>query len=125
MTGDLAGLDLSQAPGEDLASTPDGAMATVFTGQATYYNADGTGSCGFPPSTDFMVAAMNHVQYQKSMCGMCVAVTGPQGMVTVRIVDLCPACKSGDLDLSETAFSMISPLAAGRVAISWSFVPCP
>ncbi|HEY1548639.1 MAG TPA: expansin EXLX1 family cellulose-binding protein, partial [Kofleriaceae bacterium] len=30
----------------------------------------------------------------------------------------------GDLDLSETAFGMLSPLSAGRISISWHEVAC-
>lgn len=95
------------------------------SGEATYYDADGSGACGFPKGTDFMVAAMNGAQYSKSVCGKCVEVTGPLGKVTVKIVDLCPGCKRGDLDLSETAFQKIAKLSAGRVKISWHYVPCP
>jgi expansin (peptidoglycan-binding protein) len=97
----------------------------TYTGEATYYAADGTGSCGFPASpNDLMVAAMNKAQYAKSLCGQCVSVVGPKGTVKVRIVDLCPGCAKGDLDLSEQAFAKIAALSAGRVKISWTFVPC-
>lgn len=42
----------------------------------------------------------------------------------MRIVDLCPECKSGDLDLSPQAFEQIATLEQGRVPISWTFVSC-
>ncbi|AKV04122.1 extracellular endoglucanase precursor [Labilithrix luteola] len=121
----------------DASSKPDGSTstkdadtdsappATTYSGQATYYDANGTGACGFPASTDYYVVAMNKAQYSKSICGQCIHVKGPNGEVTVRIVDLCPGCSSGDLDLSMTAFKKIAPLSAGRVNVSWSFVPCP
>jgi expansin (peptidoglycan-binding protein) len=44
--------------------------------------------------------------------------------VTVRIVDLCPECASGDLDLSPDAFEQIAEIERGRVPISWTFVDC-
>lgn len=104
----------------------DAAPPVVFTGEATYYAADGTGACGFAASpNDLLVAAMNKAQYKRSLCGQCVHVKGPKGEVTVRIVDLCPGCAMGDVDLSEEAFLAISPLSAGRVKIAWSFVACP
>lgn len=96
-----------------------------FSGEATYYDANGTGACGFPASSDFMVAAINDEQYSKANCGKCVSVTGPRGTAVVRIVDKCPGCDSGDLDLSETAFGKVARLADGRVKITWRFVPCP
>ncbi|MDB4994267.1 MAG: extracellular endoglucanase precursor [Myxococcaceae bacterium] len=121
------------SPGSDASVKGDSAApadASVdagpsFSGEATYYAANGTGACGFPASpSDLFVAAMNKAQYSKSVCGKCVSVTGPKGTVKVRIVDLCPGCAFGGLDLSEQAFAKIAPLSAGRVKITWSFVPC-
>jgi expansin (peptidoglycan-binding protein) len=107
------------------ASSKDAATGTVYAGEATYYNADGTGSCGFKATpNDLDVAAMNGSQYKKSWCGQCVLVTGPKGMVKVRIVDLCPGCAFGGLELSEQAFGAIAALSAGRVKITWVTVPC-
>jgi expansin (peptidoglycan-binding protein) len=107
------------------ASTSDSAMAEVFSGEATYYAADGTGACGFKASpNDLNVGALNGDQYKKSWCGQCVLVTGPKGTVKVRIVDLCPGCSMGDLDLSKQAFSAIAALSAGRVKITWHVVTC-
>ena len=96
------------------------------SGDGTYYAADGTGNCSFDASPqDLMVAAMNAADYASSAwCGACLAVTGPNGNVTVRVVDQCPGCKHGDLDLSQQAFAAIAPLSAGRVPISWQVVAC-
>ena len=123
----------ASAEGGD-ASTPfdaggdapaDAATGPDFSGEATYYAADGTGACGFKATpNDLMVAAMNGKQYAKSWCGQCVLVTGPKGTVKVRIVDLCPGCKQGGLDLSKQAFAAISPLSAGRIKITWHVVAC-
>ena len=96
------------------------------TGDGTYYDADGTGNCSFDKSSDFLVAAMNAPDYGDAVwCGACVDVAGPNGDVVVRIVDQCPGCAKGSLDLSETAFAMIAPVSAGRVAITWHEVDCP
>jgi hypothetical protein len=95
------------------------------SGEATYYDAEGLGSCGIPFPPDYLLAAMNGAQYQKSYCGRCVSVTGPKGTVVVRILDLCPGCKPGGLDLSITAFTKIADKSAGRVPITWHFVDCP
>jgi expansin (peptidoglycan-binding protein) len=123
--GDAAVLPASDSGTPPDAGPADAAVGPDQTGQATYYNADGTGACGFPASTNLFVAAMNGTQYKKADCGRCVAVTGPKGSTVVRIVDLCPGCKSGGLDLSTQAFSAIANLSAGRVAITWHFVTCP
>jgi expansin (peptidoglycan-binding protein) len=108
-------------PGGDCQSAPAEA-----SGDGTYYAATGAGNCSFPASPDDLrVAAMNAVDYcTADWCGACVNVTGPQGSVTVRIVDQCPECAQGDLDLSPEAFEMVSPLSAGRIPITWHEVPC-
>jgi expansin (peptidoglycan-binding protein) len=102
-----------------------GGAPMTHMGDGTYYNGDGTGACSFPARADMLFAAMNMPDFDHaSVCGMCVEVTGPMGMVTVPITDLCPECLSGALDLSPTAFAMLSPLSAGRIPISWHEVPC-
>ena len=96
-------------------------------GEATYYDADGSGNCSFDASpADLMVAALNAPDYAgAAWCGACLAVTGPMGDIVVRVVDQCPGCKHGDLDLSAQAFARIAPISAGRVAIAWHEVACP
>jgi len=114
------GGDDSITPGGSCEAAPGDAM-----GEGTYYDADGTGNCSFDASTDLMVAAMNGVDYNTAAwCGACLEVTGPSGAVVVRIVDQCPGCAHGDLDLSPQAFERIAPLSAGRVAITWHEVAC-
>ena len=102
--------------------------AERHAGEATYYDfADGSGNCGFPATPDdLMVGAMNHVDYAASAtCGTCVRIEGPDGSVDVRIVDQCPECPRGDIDLSPDAFARIAAIEAGRVAIEWEYVSCP
>jgi expansin (peptidoglycan-binding protein) len=112
----------SGTPGADLCAL-DG---QTYAGEGTYYDADGSGNCSFPASPDdLLVAAMNELDYAGSaVCGACVAIDGPDGSITVRIVDRCPECLRGDIDLSPQAFERIAPLAAGRVPISWRYVAC-
>ena len=96
-------------------------------GDATYYTfADGSGACGFPATpNDLMVGAMNAPDYGASdPCGACAHVVGPDGEVTIRIVDLCPECSKGSIDLSPQAFEKIAAIDKGRVPITWQYVPC-
>lgn len=96
----------------------------VHEGIATYYGATGAGACSFAPSpNDLMVAAMNADEYDNAaVCGAYVQVTGPSGTITVRIVDLCPECTTGHLDLSQEAFARIADPIDGRVPITWQLV---
>jgi expansin len=122
------------AGGDDDQSGGDGglvggscsAVPADETGDGTYYAADGTGNCSFDASPDdLMVVAMNHVDYADAQwCGACLAVTGPNGSVNVRVVDQCPECKQGDLDMAPQAFDMIADHAAGRVTITWHEIAC-
>lgn len=104
------------------------AGAELRSGQATFYDfADGSGNCGFPATPDdLLVAAINHVDYAGSAaCGACVRIDGPDGSVDVRIVDQCPDCPEGNLDLSPEAFARVADLGAGRVSIDWRYIQCP
>lgn len=98
----------------------------LIGGEATYYYATGEGSCMFDASPDnLMVAAMNIADYDNaSVCGECIELNGPEGTINVRIVDLCPGCGPGDIDLSREAFSLIADTIRGRVPITWKVVPC-
>ena len=101
-------------------------LGQTESGVATYYAATGAGNCGFDPSpNDLDVAAMNAQEYAGSAaCGSCVKVKGPKGEVTVRIVDQCPECLKGHLDLSKEAFAKIADVSAGKVPIEWTVVAC-
>jgi len=121
------GSHAGDATSDPRESTPCTFTKTTYEGEGTYYDADGSGNCGFPATPDdLLVGAMNHTDYADSAaCGTCVAIEGPEGAVHVRIVDQCPECAPGDIDLSLQAFERISPRAAGRVAIRWHYEPCP
>jgi expansin (peptidoglycan-binding protein) len=115
------------------ATGTGGAPATTcsaepsHTGQATYYTtADGSGNCSFDPSpNDLMIGAMNATDYEGSAaCGGCAHLVGPNGDITIRIVDQCPECPQGNIDLSPTAFDGIAARSAGRVPITWNYVAC-
>ncbi|KAF1801742.1 hypothetical protein V8B55DRAFT_1473620 [Mucor lusitanicus] len=98
-----------------------------YSGDATYYNT-GLGSCGWESAESEMIVALNHVQMKNgansnnnALCGRRITATGPKGSVTVKVVDTCPGCASGDLDLSPAAFAKIADMDAGRVPVTWSW----
>lgn len=121
--------------------SPCGPPESFHAGEATHYAADGTGQCSFDRRTGSMarstlgsaseapllVAAINDADYLKSArCGSCLVVVGPDDAeILVEVVDRCPGCKPGDLDLSRDAFALLAPLAGGRIEIRWLPVPCP
>jgi len=120
--------DTGSANGGDSAEgeEPTRMLSAPEQGIATYYAADGTGNCSFDATpNDLMVAAMDAPEYDNSaVCGECVQLTGPNATITVRIVDQCPGCEMGHLDLSQQAFAMIADVSLGRVPITWNVVTC-
>lgn len=125
------GTSSSSSSGGSSSSSSSGGGSSTYstekkTGIATYYDADGSGNCSFPPSPgDLDVAAFNTEEYAGSAtCGACVHVKGARGEVTVRIVDRCPECEKGHIDLSREAFAKIDEPQKGRVPIEYQLVPC-
>ncbi|KAI9264700.1 RlpA-like double-psi beta-barrel-protein domain-containing protein-containing protein, partial [Helicostylum pulchrum] len=108
------------------ASSPAGS-GSVNSGDGTWFDI-GLGSCGQENTDDELVAALNAPQMMNGdnpnnnpMCGKKINVTNPatNKSVTVKIVDTCPPCSSGSVDLSPAAFKSISNLDIGRIKINW------
>jgi expansin len=101
--------------------------APMRAGEATFYDArQDVTSCNLPYQANRLIAAMNLDDYRDAAaCGACLVVVGPDGdEVLVKVVDVCPACKPGGLDLSPQAFAWLAPHDAGRIPIRWQVVPC-
>ncbi|MBI5537633.1 MAG: hypothetical protein HY898_33225 [Deltaproteobacteria bacterium] len=101
--------------------------ATIHQGPATYYDfADGTGVCGYPAETgNQMVVALDAPELAATaMCGACIHIWGPSGEVTVLVVNGCPGCEVGHLDLSPQAYALIASGYNGVPPITWQYVPC-
>ncbi|MCG8348375.1 MAG: lytic polysaccharide monooxygenase [Chloroflexales bacterium] len=111
-------------PTQTVAPSPTAAPGEVRTGEGTFYDVAGTGSCSFDLAPDDrMVAAMNQTDYANArLCGAFVEVTGSRGSMVVRIVDSCGSCKSGDIDMSRESFPQIADPSAGRAPITWRIV---
>lgn len=76
-----------------------------------------------------MVAALNKPQYgdlnkKSKYCGKCAQIKGDRATVVVKIVDACPECKKGSLDLSKTAFKKTTNADGEAEDISWLWVSC-
>ncbi|UUU35568.1 lipoprotein A-like protein [Streptomyces sp. CA-210063] len=95
----------------------------TYSGEGTFYGATGVGNCLYDATSDIAIAALNHTDYEGSrMCGAHLHVKGPRGELTVKIVDRCPECAPGDVDLGQQAFARIADPVAGRVPITWTLV---
>ncbi len=100
----------------------------IYNGEGTFYGGiagSSGGNCLLPVEKgDYFHCAINNSQYDNSnACGAFVKVTGPLGTITLKVVDRCPECLHGDIDMTQEAFGKIANIEAGRVPISWRFVP--
>ncbi|NES39785.1 hypothetical protein G3554_27235, partial [Micromonospora sp. PPF5-17] len=109
-----------------LAGPPLG--GTPHTGRATFYDAgSGGGNCSRPgpPANRFYVALGPDEYAAGAACGGFLDVTGPKGTVRVLVMDQCPECEPGHLDLSAEAFARIADPVQGIVKVSYRAVVDP
>ena len=102
--------------------------AGTVTGTATHYVLAGTGNCSYPVHrrrTGSSWRCHRPGPGGAAACGSYVEVSGPDGSVTAEVIDQCPPCAAGHVDLSEAAFSRIAPLSAGLVPVSYRTVADP
>jgi expansin (peptidoglycan-binding protein) len=93
--------------------------------EATWYTVLEPNACVLPLAPGALVAAVATADWNGSAsCGRCLRVTGPLGSAVVQVVDQCPGCAAGDLDLGLDAFSAIADPGDGRVGITWQTVAC-
>jgi expansin (peptidoglycan-binding protein) len=106
---------------------PPPASGPLRSGRATHYRLASTGNCSFPgyPGADQMFVALNATDYGTAdLCGATLAVQGNRGSVTVKVIDQCPECPPGALDLSEAAFARVTG-DAGVTNVQWRVVSGP
>ncbi|EQC38043.1 hypothetical protein SDRG_04473 [Saprolegnia diclina VS20] len=109
----------------------------TFEGDGTSYvlSAPRHGNCNLmwtPPLATTNYAALNAPQWANlAHCGRCARVRcidsrcNSTASALVMLVDQCPECKHGDLDLSPKVFREITGQDATRLQVAWSFERCP
>ncbi|KAB1911073.1 expansin EXLX1 family cellulose-binding protein, partial [Micromonospora sp. AMSO31t] len=101
---------------------------TVHIGKATFYDSKGAGgNCSRPgaPANRLYVALGPGEYAAGASCGGHLDVTGPKGTVRVLVMDQCPECEPGHLDLSAEAFARIADPVQGVVKVSYRAVVDP
>jgi expansin (peptidoglycan-binding protein) len=103
--------------------------ASVAAAQkATFYELQGGGgNCSFPAApANGLFVALPAVEYAgAAKCGGFLDVRGPKGTVRVEIIDQCPECAAGHIDLGKTAFAKIAAISQGEVPVSYHLVADP
>ncbi|KAF5352820.1 hypothetical protein D9756_006164 [Leucocoprinus leucothites] len=103
--------------------------SALFVGSAVAINGDATwffpglGSCGETNTQFDFIAALNPTDFNNhAACGRNARVNYQGRSVTVRIVDLCPGCGPGGIDLSPAAFQQLADPGLGRIPVEWDFI---
>lgn len=126
-------------------------MAVIFVAKAfqsvanEYFEGDGTsytlgqissGNCNFMsavPSAKTNYVALNQAQWDNlGGCGRCLEVSCidkrckvQNKTAVVQVLDRCPECAFGALDLSPTVYKEITGMDPNRLRMRWKFVECP
>lgn len=109
--GGAATID-TRAPAADAA-------AASYSGQMTYFY-PGLGACGETNSNTDAVAAVSSAVYASGGgCNKVATIHYNGKSTTARVVDLCPSCATGSIDVSPTVFQALSDLSAGRIDVTW------
>lgn len=101
---------------------------TVHTGIATYYSV-GVGNCGKKNTDDEFVCAISKRMYDtvadsysvSQYCGHMINVSHGGKTIQVKVVDSCPECDDGHLDLSPSAFKSLADPVLGIIDIEWTW----
>lgn len=111
--GSAAAVD-SRAPAGDAV-----VARASYSGDMTYFN-PGLGACGQTNNDNDAVAAVSSAVYSSGgACNKQATLHYNGKSTTVKVVDLCPSCATGSIDVSPSAFQKLAPLSAGRVQITW------
>jgi expansin (peptidoglycan-binding protein) len=99
--------------------------------EATHYAPTPQGNCSYPSApADGLYAALPPSEYAGgAACGEYLDVQGLGDLsgkkVRVEVIDQCPECATGHIDLSEKAFSQLDVLKAGIIAVTYQKVTDP
>ena len=124
----IVGVALLLQTGAEPACAAPPTGSAVHKGKATFYDmGGGTGNCSFPsvPANDLFVALGADEYGNAAACGSYLDVTGPKGKVRVKVIDSCPPCTPGHIDLSRTAFGKIADHVTGIIPVTFKAVVNP
>lgn len=89
----------------------------------SFYNAEtgNAGSCGQMLSNSGFTVAMNVAQMNSGLCYQTITMSYGGKTTTATIVDTCPGCPWGGLDLTPGLFSFFASQGAGIIYGTWNF----
>ncbi|CCL98950.1 uncharacterized protein FIBRA_00958 [Fibroporia radiculosa] len=112
---------------DSLAHRPRGDLVrrqSYSNARFTYY-AVGLGGCGETSTPNQFVVALDADLYgdvsPSPECFKTITITANGKTTTATIVDKCPGCPSGGLDMSNSLFEYFADLSVGVLTGSWSY----
>ncbi|KAH9905382.1 RlpA-like double-psi beta-barrel-protein domain-containing protein-containing protein [Xylariomycetidae sp. FL2044] len=92
------------------------------TGDITYYE-PGLGACGWTNSDSEHVVALSPAQFaaDPDVCGKSISIQKDGKTASAQVVDKCPSCAAGSIDVSSTVFESLVDLSVGRTTVTWSY----
>ena len=88
----------------------------------------GLGACGRFNSDNDAVVALSPAQYgndpnpnNAAVCGRWITIRANGRTTAAQVVDKCPGCASGSIDVSPAIFDDIADLGVGRIRVDWEF----
>ncbi|KAI0193170.1 RlpA-like double-psi beta-barrel-protein domain-containing protein-containing protein [Astrocystis sublimbata] len=111
-------------------AVPIVAASTSVTGTSTFYGGNlSGGTCSFTnyklPAGIYGTAFSGSYWHSATHCGACLEVTANGKSIIAMVVDKCPECDAGHLDLFEDAFEVLSPSSSDPLATSYQIIDCP
>ncbi|KAI1364594.1 RlpA-like double-psi beta-barrel-protein domain-containing protein-containing protein [Xylaria arbuscula] len=91
--------------------------AMAHSGDMTWYD-PGLGACGWTNGGGDMIVAMSPGDMK---CGTHINIKYKGKTANAKIVDKCPGCAAGSIDVSPTVFQIFEPLGTGRVHVDWEY----
>lgn len=122
----LATLSLAfAAPVENLESR---ALSSSGTGDMTFYT-PGLGSCGISSTNSDLIVALAAADMatagvanpnKNPLCNRNIKITYGGKTFTGKVVDTCPGCAKGGIDVSPSLFDKFAPESQGRLhGVKW------
>ncbi|KZP31542.1 hypothetical protein FIBSPDRAFT_849503 [Athelia psychrophila] len=106
---------------EDETTIAEHTLEKRSSGTGTWFT-PGLGNCGgHNKSTDMIVALPTSDYANGKHCNKTIKITANGKTHTAKVVDSCPSCSEGDLDMSPSLFQEFTTLGQGEVKVSWSF----
>ncbi|KAK7920015.1 hypothetical protein PG985_008037 [Apiospora marii] len=111
------------------SSSKQVSAAAGTSGTSTFYggNLNG-GTCSFSsytiPSGIYGTAFSGSAWNNGAKCGSCLEVSAKGKTIKVMVVDKCPECEPGHLDLFEDAWKALSPGSSDPMTTTWTEVEC-